>query len=67
MAVRDVTELTVCIKAYRVAMEFFEMRSMHEHSEKFPRRRFARNPSSAATLTQTLSQWERERLTRFPR
>ncbi len=39
MAVRDVTELTVYIKAYRAAMEFVEvgkmLRSMHEHPEKF--------------------------------
>jgi hypothetical protein len=39
MAVRDVTELTVYIKAYQVTMEFFEvgkmLRSIHEHPEKF--------------------------------
>jgi hypothetical protein len=47
MAVRDVKELTVYIKAYRAAMEFFEiskrfpaevgkmLRSVHEHPEKF--------------------------------
>jgi hypothetical protein len=41
MAVRDVKELTVYIKAYRVAMEFFEI----SKSFLMPNAGFARNPN----------------------
>lgn len=36
MTVRDVKELTLCKKAYRLAMDFFEISKMLQSMHEFP-------------------------------